>query len=153
METKEKSEKRIIEINGIKMEVDLRDAKVIEQYKVGDNIKILVKEYADDYRAYIGTIIGFDDFKETPTIVIAYLKTSYSEAEIKYVYFNEHTKDIEVTQLNNWDVPVTKNQVIKKFNSEIENHERQIEDIKNKKELFEKLFGKYFESVTKEIPI
>ena len=138
------TEKRIIEINGVKMEVDLRNAKVVEQYKVGDNIKVLIKEYSNDYRSYIGTIIGFDDFKETPTVVIAYLKTQYGSAEIKYVYFNKETKDFEITSLNNWDIPVTKTDILKKFDSMKEEKEKEIKDIENKKVLFETLFGKFF---------
>ena len=34
---------RTIEINGIKLEVDLRTAKRIDQFKVGDNVKVLKK--------------------------------------------------------------------------------------------------------------
>ena len=33
-------EKRIIDINGMKMEVDLRTAKRIDTFKVGDNVKV-----------------------------------------------------------------------------------------------------------------
>ena len=40
-------EKRIIEVNGIKMEVDLRNAKRIDQFKVGDSVKVLVKSYSE----------------------------------------------------------------------------------------------------------
>jgi hypothetical protein len=141
----ETTEKRIVEINGIKMEVDLRDCKVIEQYRVGDNIKVLIKEYSNDYRSYVGTIIGFDNFKETPTVVIAYLKTEYSSAEIKYLYFNKETKEAEITYLNNWDIPLSKSDVLKKFDSTIEIKKREIEETQNKKKLFEQLFGKFFE--------
>jgi len=137
-------EKRIIEINGLKMEVDLRNAKVIDQYKVGDNIKVLVKEYTNDYRSYVGTIIGFDNFQETPTVVIAYLKTDYGTAEIKYAYFNKQTKEFEITNLNDWDIPVTKIAILKKFDSMVEVKEKEIEEIKNRKVLFETLFGKFF---------
>ena len=38
-------EKRIIDINGMKMEVDLRTAKRIDTFKVGDNVKVLATEY------------------------------------------------------------------------------------------------------------
>ncbi len=31
--------KRIIEVAGVKMEIDLRTAKKIENFKVGDNVK------------------------------------------------------------------------------------------------------------------
>lgn len=135
---------RIIEINGIKMEVDLRHAKRIDQFKVGDNVKVLVKEYSDDYRSYIGTIIGFDNFEKTPTIVIAYLKTEYSGADIKFLYYSGKTKDTEITNLNMWDIPITKSEVLRKFEKEIDLKQNEIKELNNKKELFEKLFGKYF---------
>ena len=139
---------KIIEINGIKMEVDLRHAKVIDQYKVGDNIKVLVKDgYGDTFTSYIGTIIGFDEFENHPTIVIAYLKTSYSEATIEYLYYNSATKDAEVCPLNDWDIPVTKTQVVDRFQQDIDKKEREAADIKQKQILFETLFGKYFEKV------
>ena len=145
-----KTEKRIIEINGIKMEVDLRDVKVIDQYKVGDNLKVLVKSYGDNYESYIGTIIGFDNYEKTPTIVIAYLKTEYSSATIEFVYFNRETKDkLQICPLNDWDLPVTKSQVIDKFNTDIAKKEEELAETKQKLILFERLFGKYFEETKK----
>jgi len=140
------TEKRIIEINGIKMEVDLRDAKVVENYKVGDNIKVLVKDYGSSYYSYVGTIIGFDNFEKLPTVVIAYLKTEYGSGDIKYLYFNNETKDAEITQLNDWDIPVTKTEILNRFDKEVATKEMEIKDIQNKKTLFETLFGKYFEN-------
>lgn len=141
----ENSEKRIIEINGIKMEVDLRNAKVIENYKVGNTIKLLKKDYSD-YKSFLGVIIGFDNFEKLPTVVIAYIKVdSYSDSTIEFVYFNSETKDTEITHLNDWDTPMTKTKVLNKFQAEEEKKERELQDLKNKRELFEKLFGKYFE--------
>ena len=142
------TEKRIIEINGIKMEVDLRDCKIVDQYRVGDNIKVLVKDYST-YSSYVGTIIGFDNFNTHPTVVIAYLKTKYNEADINYVYFNSETKDVEITGLNEWDIPITKTEILKRFDSEVFKRENEIKDIQNKKNLFETLFGKYFENRVK----
>lgn len=111
------STKRIIEINGIKMEVDLRDVKIIENYKVGDNIKVLIKKYSDNYVSHVGVIIGFDNFEAHPTVVIAYLNVEYNKASIEFLYFNSHSKDVEITQLNDWDLPLQKSDVIEKFNS------------------------------------
>ena len=137
--------KRIIEINGIKMEIDLRQAKVIENYKVGDNVKVLLKEYSD-YKSYIGTIIGFDEFQTLPTIVIAYLKVdSYSTCEIKIVTFNNETKNIELCALNKWDMPFKKSEVLKQFQVEKEKKHQEIIEIDKKVRIFEELFGKYFE--------
>lgn len=142
----ENQEKRIVEINGVKMEVDMRHAKVIENYKVGDCIKVLKKQYSD-YKSYIGVIVGFDDFATHPTIVIAFLDSqTYGETKIEFVYVNSETKDVEITSLNNWDLPITKARVIERFNAELQKKEQEIVDIKTKMNVFENLFGKYFEN-------
>jgi len=144
------AEKRIIEINGIKMEIDLRNAIVIDNYKVGDPIKVLVKEYSDNFKSYVGTIIGFDNFEKTPTVVIAYLKNEYSECTINFIYFNEKTKDVEITKINDWDIPYKRSDIINKFNTEIEKKKIEIADIKKKQTIFENLFGKYFDNFIAE---
>ena len=117
--------------------------------RVGDSIKILVKEgySGDDFKSYIGTIIGFDEFEKTPTIVIAYLKTDYGSGDIKYVYYNSKTKDVEICPLNDWDIPVTKQQILDRFDSEIEKHKADAREKEQKKNLFLELFGKYFEKL------
>ena len=145
-------ETTIIDVGGIKMEIDLRQAKVIDQYKVGDNIKVLVKEYGEKFKSFIGTIIGFDNFKTNPTIVIAYLQTEYGSATIKYLYYNSLTKEAEICPLNDWDLPVTKQQVLDRFQSEIEKAKRKIAETEQKQRLFEQLFGKYFEKVELDLP-
>lgn len=61
------NQKTIVEINGIKLEVDLRTAKRVEEYKVGDMVKVLKKEYGDSYKSYAGMIVGFDAFVALPT--------------------------------------------------------------------------------------
>lgn len=136
---------KIVEINGIKMQVDLRSAKVIEEYRVGDNIKVLVSDYSESYKSYIGTIIGFDDFQKTPTIVIAYLKAEYSSATIEFLYYNDKTKGAEITALNEWDLPLTKSQVLDWFAKEASKKQLELKELNQKSLLFEKLFGKYFE--------
>jgi hypothetical protein len=137
--------KRIIEINGVKMEVDLRDAKVVENYKVGDNVKVLIKTYGDKFESHIGTIIAFDAYEQTPTIVIAYLKVDYSSVEIKFVHFNRTTNEVELTPLNNWDMPLKKQDIIDQFNKEEEKKKQELQEIQKKRRVFEEMFGKYFE--------
>ena len=137
-------ETRIIEINGVKMEVDLRQAKTINSYKVGDSVKLLLKKYGDSYESHLGTIIGFDNFEQRPTVVIAYLDVDYSEANIKFCYFNKESKDVEITHLNNWDVPFSKQSVIDRMNKEEAKKEEEIRQIVEKRRVFIELFGKYF---------
>jgi hypothetical protein len=136
---------KIVEINGVKVQVDLRHAKVIEEYKVGDHVKVLVSDYSDNYKSYIGTIIAFDDFQKTPTMVIAYLKTEYSSAEIKFLYYNDKTKDAEITALNDWDMPLTKSEVLDLFHKEQEKKRQEVKELEQKERVFSQLFGKYFE--------
>lgn len=139
-------EKRIIEINGEKFEVDLRSAKKIENFKVGDKVKLLKKGYSS-YEPYPGLIIGFEPFKETPTIVIAYLEVNYNTADIKFEYFNNKTKDVEVCPMEVFDMPIEKAQVIEKFEKEILCKQDEVEKLKAKKDYFIKMFGKYFKNL------
>ncbi|MHC4294732.1 MAG: hypothetical protein ACYSTL_04025, partial [Planctomycetota bacterium] len=59
-ESAEQDQIRVVEINGVKLEVDLRHAKVIDQFRVGDRVKVLKKKYEKVYESHPGAIIGFD---------------------------------------------------------------------------------------------
>jgi hypothetical protein len=52
------NETRIVEINGVKLELDMRQAKLqsIDTFKVGDSVKVLIKEYGDSYKTHAGVI-------------------------------------------------------------------------------------------------
>ena len=138
-------DKTIIEINGVKLQVDLRHAKRIEEYKIGDQVKVLVKKYSDSYYSYYGTIIGFDNFEKLPTILIAYVCNDYSNANIEIIYFNSKTDDVEICSCNNGDIFLDKNEILRKMDNEIEKKEDEVKDLKMKKKYFKDMFGKYFE--------
>jgi hypothetical protein len=135
--------KKIIEINGVKMEVDLREVKVVDSYKVGDNVKVLIKDYST-YKSYPGVIVGFDQFKELPTIIIAYVKIEYSEAEINFVYLNSQSKDVEICPSNKHDIGFNESQVIEMFDKEIETTEKKLREVKMKRNYFITNFNKHF---------
>ena len=137
-------DKRIVEINGVKLEIDLSQARVVENYRVGDNVKVLIKKYTDQYESLPGVIVGFDSFEKLPTIVIAYLEMSYNAAEIKFVYFNANTKDTEICQMVGKEVPFAHDRVLEMMNRQIENKETELADLKRKKEFFLAEFGSYF---------
>jgi len=138
-------EKRIIEINGIKMEVDLREAAKIESYKIGDQIKVLKKEYGDQYKSFYGVVVGFDDFKQLPTILIAYVDAGYGEAAIKMVYLNNKSEDVEICPAENGDIFIDRNDVLDKLDREVDKKEMEIVDLKQKRKYFLERFGKYFD--------
>lgn len=135
---------RIIEVQGIKMEVDMRYAKKIENYKIGTQVRILKKEYGDEYKTYAGVIIGFEAFKKCPSILVAYLKTSYGSAEIEFLTFNNETKNIEMCIAEAAFIPFEKSTIIDKLNEGIQSAEQSLLEAKSKKEYFMKYFNEYF---------
>lgn len=137
-------QKRMIEINGIKMEVDLRSVKKIEEYRVGDFVKVLIKEYSE-YKVHAGMIVAFDEFKKLPTIVVAYLSDKSWESPLNFVYLNAQTKDIEICHHCNLDLGVSRDDIETRFDREIIKKERELSEIKQKKDYFVRMFGKYFE--------
>ena len=138
---------QIIEINGIKMEVDLREATALETYKCGDMVKILVPEYGDTFKAHAGVIIGFDNFKAHPAIVVAYLHATYGEAEIKIAYIHDGGKH-EITHASPGDVPFSKEQIDTLLDGLVGKKQKELDEAIGRKQQFEAWFGKYFETAT-----
>lgn len=103
------SEKTIIEINGIKLEVDLRNAKRVDEFKVGDNVKVLIKKYSDTFVSHPGVIIGFDAFEKRPTIIICYLDVDYSNSAVRFCYFNQDSKDLEICHMGDHEKTLDRN--------------------------------------------
>jgi len=138
--------KKIIEINGIKMEVDLREVKIINHYKVGDNVKILLKKYSD-YKVYPGVITGFVEFNELPTIEILYV----DHDQVNFCAINEKTEGIEVAPYSSEELMFGKELVIEKLDDEINRKEIEVKQLKQRRAAFLKYFQKYFEPELVEI--
>ena len=135
----------VIEINGVKLEVDLRNAKRIDQMQIGSRVKVLAKQY-NDFATYPGVIVGFEPFPSHPAIVIAYLQTSYNSAALVFKTITSETKDFEiVADLDNNALEVNKADAIRQFDSEIAKKELEVAEMKAKKDFFIKNFGAYFQ--------
>lgn len=139
--------KRIIEVAGVKLEVDLTNAKVIDNYKVGDCVKILVKSYGDTYNIYPGIIAGFDNFTTQPSITVAYIDSSYSGDVIKFKHITTTSKDVEMCPLQGYEFPHERTSMIDKFDRAITTKEEELRDLKSKRAFFLANFGKYFSDV------
>jgi hypothetical protein len=138
-------EKQIIEINGVKMEVDLRYAKRIEHLTVGSRVKCLIKGYGDDYKVLPGVIVGFEPFEKLPSIIVAYLDVDYSSVGIKFKSYNAKCTDFEiVADLDNNALEVNKADILTKMEREIERKKLEVEEIEQKRDFFVKNFGVYF---------
>ena len=137
-------DKRIIEIGGVKLEVDLRHAKVVDNFKVGDNVKVLTKEY-NGYKSHLGVIIGFDNFKERPTIVIAYIEDNYNP-ELKMLYLNKDQENVEICPLRTTEIAIDKVDMVEKLDRKISAKELEVHQLKAEKQYFLDKFGQYFEA-------
>ncbi len=135
---------RIIEIGGVKIEVDLRTAKRIDTYKVGDNVKVLKKLYGDTFTSYPGVIVGFDAFVNRPTIIIAYLE---QDGQIKFVHLNADTKDVEVCPMENGELLFDKARVLELMDRAIQRAEQDLLDKRSSKEFFLRQFGGIFAGI------
>ena len=135
---------REIEIDGVKVAVDMRTVKKIDVYRVGDNVKLL-KKSCDTYYTYSGVIVDFVNFKELPAIVVAYFKQDYSGTSIEFVTITKDTKDIEIAPCLPHELSLNKNRVIDKFNYEIEQQQHKVDELKAKRDYFLENFGKFFE--------
>lgn len=144
-------EKTFIEINGAKFEVDLRYAKRVEELRVGDRVKVLIRDYADKATVYFGVIVGFEPFKTLPTVIVAYVEPSWQNVAIKFLYYNTDEKKAElVKSVDDDKVGIEKANILGAFDREIAKLQAQIEDLEARKEYFVGNFGAYWEPIAKE---
>lgn len=144
------SDKQVIEVNGVKLEIDMRHARKVEEFKIGDNVKVLVKEYGDNYKSHGGVIVGFDQFEKLPTIVICYCELSYSSAEIKFVYINEKSKDVEICHMGEFEKLIDLNSAKEMMAREVAKKETELLDIKRKQQYFIAHYEKTLNGLTLE---
>jgi len=137
------SDTRIVEVNGVKLEIDLREARQVTSYKVGDKVRVLVKDYSS-YAAHTGMIVGFDDFKNRPTIIVAYLDSSRYENPLKFVYINSSSEDIELAPLVDSFIAVEKSDILDHFEAQILKTQEKVKELEQKKRYFLKYFDAYF---------
>lgn len=144
------SETRIIEVNGVKLEIDMRHAAVqsIDTFKVGDSVKVLTKTYSG-YESHAGVIAGFDAFKNLPTVIIAYLDVNYAKAELKFAYFNSATEDVEVCAASPMDVPFERDSVLALMDRAVVTKETELAEASRNKSMFLSMFNRYFAEYAK----
>lgn len=139
------SETTIIEINGVKLEIDLRHARRIDNLKVGDTVKVLRKRYSNSYESCPGVIVGFDAFQNLPTIIIAILENNYSSSSlITTICYNSESENIEIVPANEHDLSFDKSDILSKFDKDIERKYEEIKELECKRKYFLHHFKKYF---------
>ena len=135
---------RVIEVNGCKVEVDLRYAKRIDTFKIGDNVKILDRRNNEN-KMRCGVITDFADFKDLPTMIIAvYHEGRYSwenDPRIEFLTYNAETEDIEIVATSNEELLVSKDTIIQHFDDKILKASRELHDMIQQRDTFIKYFG------------
>lgn len=141
------NEKTVIEINGVKMEVDLRHAKVIhDNIRVGTKVKILMKSSYGEPAVWPGVVVGFEPFVDLPTIIVAYIEHSYASANLKFAYVNKNSaeKYSLVPSLDD-ELPIDKAAVLDVFDRDITKKRAEIDDINARRDFFLRNFDRYFQ--------
>lgn len=145
-------EKTVIEINGVKMEVDLRHARRIDHICVGTRVKALKKTYGDSYEVLHGIVIGFEPFKNLPTIIIAAAKIDYQTAKIEFIYFNSKTEGVEIVVSCDDDLAaLDKNDFVNQVDREVAKKKAEIEELEARKTYFLEKFKCYWEPLEQAV--
>lgn len=142
---------RIIEVQGVKLEIDLRTAKQVDCYRVGDRVKVLTKDWSGKYASHAGAIVAIDAFQNLPTIVVAYIENPLtSSGKIDFAYINAQTKDIEIVPMCEDDIVPTRQTILGFFDASISAKERELAEIRTRKEYFLRQYGIAFSPLTPE---
>ena len=133
---------RTIEVNGVKMEVDLRYAKRIDTFRIGDSVKVLDKRSGKN-EMRPGVVTDFADFKDLPTMTIAIHKQDWwGMPDIEFITYNADTEDIEVVGVSAEELVVSKYTIVDKFEDAIRKKRAELNDLIVKRDTFIKYFGK-----------
>ncbi len=140
-------ERKTIEIGGVKIDVDLRYARRHDTLCIGSKVKLLIKgsTYTES-KVVPGAVVGFEPFKDLPTIIVTYLDVQYDKTAVKFAYINEKSNEkFDLVLAVDDDLPLTKADIVEKLDSEIFKHETALKDAKRVKVQFLRHFGRWFE--------
>jgi len=133
---------KIVEINGIKLEIDERTARTVESYKVGDRIKVLKKSYGSTYNVYTGVIAGFSEFKELPTIDIMF----WNGSDFEFAPLNARTEGIEIAPHNELEIRLDKARAIDAMDRKIVKAKQDLDELEVKRTYFIERYAQAFEA-------
>lgn len=135
---------QIIEINGVKLEVDMRYATRIEELRIGSRVKVLDGRGYGGAEVRPGVIVGFEPFKELPTVIIAYIEAGHSDVGLKTVSYNAKTEKVEIVASIDDDFSVSKTEVLGWFRRERQKLDEKRAEIDAKEQYFLDRFKVYW---------
>lgn len=137
----------IIEINGVKMEVDLRHATVVHNnLRIGSKVKLLAKSTYGGNQIYSGVIVAFDAFPSAPSITVAYVKTGYgTDSPLQFAVVNTAEKcEWEMVPSLDDELPIRREQVLEQIDRAIEEADAKGATLRKQRDYFLRMFGTYF---------
>ncbi len=138
-----------IEINGVKLEVDMRYAKRIEELRVGDPVRVLEKNDYSGPKIHSGVIVSFEPFKDLPTIVVAYMEGDWNKADVKFASINSNTKNHAIVRADTDVSDLDKAAMVAKIEAQQRKLQNDIDELELKKKYFLANFKRYWEPVAK----
>jgi hypothetical protein len=143
-------ERMIVEVNGMKLDVDMRTARRIDTLQIGSRVKVLTKSpYESSVKIRPGVVAAFEPFPSKPSIVVAVLDISYSEAKLEFLTYNADSKDVEViASIDDDMLTINRADVHSRIEREIATKQREIEDLERRRDWFDVNFAAYFVNST-----
>jgi hypothetical protein len=140
--------KRIVEIDGVKLEVDLRTAKVVDRYRIGDPVRVLHPGTGYGTGVKPGVIIGFCVFDKNPAIEILELDADYSGATFKLITIvSGQDNPVQIAPYDRYSGLFSQTDIVTRFDREIQKKELELADLKLKKKYFISDFMKAFQQI------
>ena len=136
-------DKRIVEINGVKIEVDMRTAKRVDTFRVGDNVKVMTKDYNGKPEIKPGIIVDFANFKDFPSIEVAVFNEGSWSSTPSITFMHIYADcECEIIFSSEEEIKLSKDGVIEKFEREIQRKKNEYIDLQNQLDYFKKHFLK-----------
>lgn len=142
------SNTQTFDVGGRRIELDLKSATRIETLSIGAKVKVLDTTPYSGPKVWPGVIVGFEPFEKMPTIIVAYIEGDWGKAELKFLHYNSKCADkyeLVVADVDTADLD--RELVSKHFAETIRTHEVAIEDLKQKRDYFERNFRAYWQQV------
>ena len=138
------SNKRVIEIDGVKLEIDLRHARKVDHFRIGDTVKLLKKQY-NGYEVFPAVIVNFTEFKNKPTIEMLYVDGCGNVCYHAHFAHEEGKECVsEIAPASCLEMRFERNVIIDKMRQQIEKAKAEMVLAQSRLECFEKYFGKAF---------
>jgi hypothetical protein len=100
-----------------------------------------------------GVVIGFEPFKESPVVIIAYIEGSYSSAPaIKFLYFNSKSQEQIIISDENDKESLDASNITSQIDREVAKKRQEIQDLEDRKTYFLRNFQSYWNPLVMSTP-